>query len=278
MPASGERLLPTQLADGQFYGAVRRPVRAAGLVFSEVVHAKPLSVPEHSHRLSYFSLLLDGDYDEGPRGRLTSYQPFNVIFNPSGAEHEGIIGPKGSRMFTIELDEQWMQALDSRRLYFGFADMNAGPLLWLALRLRAEHAANNVACPLTAEGLVWEMLAQLSHWQYDRSPSRPGWWPRLEEVIRTRFREKLSFSDIACDLGIHPVHLARTCRKVQGRTLGEYVQALRVRFACEMLCDREIPLAAIAFEAGFADQSHLTRMFRKFVGTTPARYRETLSA
>src|SRR4051794_33060695 len=105
MAASSERLLPTQLADGQFYGAVHHPARVAGLVLSEVVHAKPLCVPEHSHKLSYFSLLLEGDYDEGPRGSLTTYQSFNVIFNPSGAEHEGRIGPQGSRMFTVELDQ-----------------------------------------------------------------------------------------------------------------------------------------------------------------------------
>ena len=276
MAASGERLLPTQLADGQFYGAVQRPARAAGLVFSEVIHTKPLHVPEHSHRLSYFSLVLDGNYDEGPRGCLTSYKSFNVIFNPRGAEHEGIIGPRGSKFFTVELDQEWMQALNASRLYFSFADMNAGPLLWLAMRLRREHAENRIACPLTAEGLVWEMLGQLSHWQYDNAPSRPAWWPRLEEAIRSRFREKLSFAGIARDLGIHPVHLARTCRRLQRRTLGEYVQSLRVRFACELIQEREWPLAAIAFDAGFADQSHLTRMFRKFTGTTPARYRETL--
>jgi AraC-like DNA-binding protein len=57
---------------------------------------------------------------------------------------------------------------------------------------------------------------------------------------------------------------------------GEYQQRLQVRAACELLRDPEWPLAAIAAECGFADQSHFTRVFRRMAGTTPARFRQAV--
>jgi AraC family transcriptional regulator len=75
---------------------------------------------------------------------------------------------------------------------------------------------------------------------------------------------------------VHPVHLARAFRRTERLTPGEYLQRLRVRAACRKLREAEYPLAAIAMECGFADQSHLTRIFRKFTKTTPEQFRRTL--
>jgi AraC family transcriptional regulator len=55
------------------------------------------------------------------------------------------------------------------------------------------------------------------------------------------------------------------------------LQQLRVRAACHRLREPDYPLAAIAVECGFADQSHFTRVFRKFTKTTPARFRRVIA-
>jgi AraC family transcriptional regulator len=56
-------------------------------------------------------------------------------------------------------------------------------------------------------------------------------------------------------------------------TIGEYVRALRLDWATGQLVDSRKPLAVIAMEAGYADQSHFTRSFRRHTGSTPAEYR-----
>jgi AraC family transcriptional regulator len=91
------------------------------------------------------------------------------------------------------------------------------------------------------------------------------------------FREPLRMRDLARDAGVHPVHLARVFRKMEKRTPGEYQQRLQVRAACELLRDPEWPLAVIAAECGFADQSHFTRVFRRMTGTTPAQFRRAVA-
>ena len=82
--------------------------------------------------------------------------------------------------------------------------------------------------------------------------------------------------DLARDAGVHPVHLARAFRKFEKRSPGEYQQRLQLRAACELLRDPEWPLAEIAAECGFADQSHFTRMFRRMAATTPLRFRQAI--
>ena len=95
--------------------------------------------------------------------------------------------------------------------------------------------------------------------------------------MRAEFREHLRMGDLARDAGVHPVHLARVFRKLEKRTPGEYQQRLQLRAACELLRDPEWPLAAIAAECGFADQSHFTRVFRRMAATTPGQFRRAIA-
>ena len=56
-------------------------------------------------------------------------------------------------------------------------------------------------------------------------------------------------------------------------TVGEYARHQRVQHTCQLIAERpNMPLCWIAVEAGFADQSHLTRWFRRYYGLTPGAY------
>jgi len=64
-------------------------------------------------------------------------------------------------------------------------------------------------------------------------------------------------------------------RQAFGVTVCEYSRSLRLDWAATQL-EGDVRLAQVALEAGFADQSHFTRAFRRHVGVTPGRYRELL--
>ena len=95
-------------------------------------------------------------------------------------------------------------------------------------------------------------------------------------VLEERYAEPLSFTELAARLGVARSHLARSFREVHGQTLGEYVRRLRVERVRAALERTRHSLADIALSAGFSDQSHCTRVFRRLVGTTPAAYRRGL--
>lgn len=71
-------------------------------------------------------------------------------------------------------------------------------------------------------------------------------------------------------------HFARIFREETGMAPWAYVQEARLRKAKELLEHTDLPLAEIALEAGFYDQSHFSRTFKQAEGTTPGQYRKDL--
>jgi AraC family transcriptional regulator len=67
--------------------------------------------------------------------------------------------------------------------------------------------------------------------------------------------------------------MARVFRRHNGCSPGEYLRRIRVRRACRLLADTDRPLSAIAYDTGYADQSHFTRHFKRAMGVTPGEYR-----
>jgi AraC family transcriptional regulator len=148
-------------------------------------------------------------------------------------------------------------------------------MLWPGLRLFSSFK-NQSADSLMLEANVFELLGAIT--RLDRSPEKtpPRWLQRVKDRLHAEFCERLRMRDLAREAGVHPVHLARAFRKFEKRTPGEYQQHLQIRAACELLGKPEWPLAEIAAECGFADQSHFTRAFRRMAATTPLRFRQAL--
>jgi AraC family transcriptional regulator len=91
--------------------------------------------------------------------------------------------------------------------------------------------------------------------------------------LHEQFAENVTLAELAKMVGVHPVYLASSFRKQYGCTVGEYRQRLRIEFACRELAKDHSSLAQIALAAGFANQAHFSRTFKRVTGTTPAKYR-----
>ena len=78
-------------------------------------------------------------------------------------------------------------------------------------------------------------------------------------------------AEAAGRLGAHPVHLVRSFTAAYGIAPHAYLIGRRVDAARRLLLDGHGGAQA-AVAAGFYDQAHLTRVFRRYVGTTPGRY------
>ena len=103
--------------------------------------------------------------------------------------------------------------------------------------------------------------------------SRRSWLSQAHELIKSRFLEHLTLGDIAHTVGVHPVTLAREFRHHYDCTVGELVRRERIGFACRELLKPDESIADIAIAAGFYDQSHFAKTFKKLTGITPAEYR-----
>jgi AraC-like DNA-binding protein len=81
---------------------------------------------------------------------------------------------------------------------------------------------------------------------------------------------------LAHTLAVSPHHLSRTFRVMTGHTISRHRMRLRVRAALERLAGGEHDLARLAADVGFADQSHLCRVFRAEIGQPPSALRQAI--
>jgi len=264
------------LRGGEFYSPVRARLNAADVVLSELCQPVARSMPRHEHELAYVTIMLDGQYLEGDQGKLDELRPFTAVFNPVGATHSTVIGPAGASLFTVEFLQQSLSGLDLRLPERTTRDCGVGAILWPGLRLFSAFKTHGIDSMLL-EGHVFELLGAIV--RPDRSPGKtaPRWLTRVQDRIHAEFSSRLRMRDLAREAGVHPVHLARVFRYFEKRSPGEYQQRLQLRAACELLRDPQWPLATIAAECGFADQSHFTRVFRKMTATTPLRFRQAIA-
>jgi AraC-like DNA-binding protein len=105
-----------------------------------------------------------------------------------------------------------------------------------------------------------------------RVPRRdPALARRLRELLDARVVEGVTLDTAAGLLQAHPAHLVRAFSGAYGIAPHQYLTARRVDRARRLLLDGH-PVGEVAVAAGFYDQAHLTRHFRKLVGVTPGRY------
>ena len=84
---------------------------------------------------------------------------------------------------------------------------------------------------------------------------------------------RLSLVDVARTAGLSPFHACRVFRRSTGFSIHGYQRESRLRHALALLLDTDRPIAEIAVDLGFANQGHLTNLFRRRFRTTPARAR-----
>lgn len=94
---------------------------------------------------------------------------------------------------------------------------------------------------------------------------------RIRRYIQDNFAKPIALSDLGRIANLSSFHLHRVfCREI-GMPPHAYQTQVRINRAKELVRKRR-PLSEIALATGFADQSHLTRHFRRLVGVTPGRY------
>jgi AraC family transcriptional regulator len=232
-------------------------------------------LPWHEHTHASICFVVSGSYAEHVRGRIEDCPPRSMIFKPAAERHADVFGRSGARCLLMEVLPGRLDASEP------FSELMAKPglarsakLAALGQRLSAELAEWDAASPLALEGLILEVLADVSRTVRDETGAKePRWLRQARELIHDRIHEPLTLSSVARAAAIHPSHLARTFRKHHGRPIGEYVRALRIEQAARELAETSAPLSEISLRFGFFDQSHFSRVFKRHMGLTPAQFR-----
>ncbi len=96
---------------------------------------------------------------------------------------------------------------------------------------------------------------------------------RTTDYIDAHLSAEFTLRDLARVVDVSPFHFSRLFKKSVGLSPWQYVMRWRVDRAIEMLvANRQSSLSAVALACGFADQSHLTRVFKRVQGSTPSEF------
>lgn len=265
-----------QLNHGQYYGAVQHRVAVGDVLMTETRYAPRISLPTHAHRTAYFCFVRRGYYHEKYGSRIRECEPLTVAFHPPEETHSERMADEEVRSLNIEVSNRWLQHVqESAPRLREPIDIVGGAPAWIGMRLYDELKTPDRATPLAVEGLLLEAAAALTRWA-DQNAQMPTWLRRTRDQLKVQFRTPPTLAELGRDAGVHPIYLTSAFRKWFGCSMGEFVRSCRVEHAATLLRQRELSLADVALKSGFSDQSHLTRLFRRATGMTPAKYRDHL--
>jgi AraC family transcriptional regulator len=94
---------------------------------------------------------------------------------------------------------------------------------------------------------------------------------RAVEYIQDQLETDLTVSGIAQAVYMSPYHFARLFKESTGQSPHQYVVEARVKKARDLLTTGKLTISEVAYHLGFADQSHLTRHFKRVFGLPPMR-------
>jgi AraC family transcriptional regulator len=148
----------------------------------------------------------------------------------------------------------------------------------MALTLKAELESSQVGGRMYAEAIAQALAIHLLrnysvHKETIKGQTTHG-LPKhklhqVTDYIHAYLTQDLSLIEIASVVQMSPFHFARLFKQSTGLAPHQFVVRCRVERAKELLIQGEMAIADIAIEVGFANQSHLTRHFRRIVGVTP---------
>lgn len=237
----------------------------SGACVRRVIDRSHACVPEHAHAWPVLSLFVMGSYwNETEVGRRFIAGPSAVLYR-AGAAHRNTTAAVGFEQIEIEFDPDW---LGRRSL----------PTLPVMLRVggRAGREARCLAraCETAAsEGRLREALQRFLAGAIRQPEREPASW--IGSIDR-RLRENtaLRICDLAREVSRHPSWVGSAYQHATGEGLQETAARFRVERATRLLRETGQPYASIALEAGFCDQSHMNRTFRRVLGRSPTAVRE----
>jgi AraC family transcriptional regulator len=109
------------------------------------------------------------------------------------------------------------------------------------------------------------------------APLAPGGLPAYKlrqavEFIEAHLDRPISLARLAAVVDLSPFHSHREFKRSAGLTPGKYISQIRIKRAKTLLSESDLPLAEVALQLGFADQSHFTAAFRRATSMTPRVY------
>lgn len=215
------------------------------------------TIAAHKHAGAQFTFVLAGDYVENSAaGRLAVPGPA-VGTKPAGYEHANIFGAAGALILSVRLPAEFQVE--------SYDVIHAPKTLPLpGGMMNADRATGLIELANTRMQKGARILPD---------QTLPCWVADARDALSVRRQVGM----LARQVGLHPGGFARSFRRATGMNPTAFRSSRRLAQAIRATVLEQMPLIAIAHEAGFADQAHFARSMRAATGFTPRQLRALLT-
>ncbi len=248
-------------------------IRKTSIVENDIVtitkayYSDKTFMPDHCHDRTAISFVLDGAINETVNGNDTLGGIANVIIKPSGTLHRDIYSDNCS-IICIYLNTESELKKSTQQLLKH----------WSWLPSVDNYSFLNTILQSKNEKEQLESINNFISYYSAKKESisddlQPAWLRELKQILDASYNESLKSSELAKAFHIHPVYMARAFKKYYGISIKSYINILRANGAMASIINSEDKLAHIAFDNGYADQSHFNRKFKDLTGFTPSHFK-----
>lgn len=230
-------------------------------------------IPKHSYVKHYLCYVLGGDYEETCERRLLTCITGDLVIYPAGNIHFNNFNPETNNRVYISFENSFFDKYKGFTSIFELYGKIGHPQVSVLMqKILNEFKQIDKYNALMIETLLVELLINIGRTKISLGKIIPQWLQKIIELIHKDYASKNTLDSLAQMVNIHPTYLVNAFKHYMHQTPGEYIRNIRIRNACVKL-NSNLAIAQVAFECGFADQSHLTRLFKKAMGMTPLTYR-----
>jgi AraC-like DNA-binding protein/quercetin dioxygenase-like cupin family protein len=255
------------------FGAHGRARETAGLRIVETVHAPGVVLTPHEHEDPCIVAAIEGWWKEKVESRVFACGPGSFLSKPAGARHANAYGTEITREIIIQLTVTRAATWEPSRKVFADCVHFHSPRI--ATRLVGYLTHPNDHSSLELEEEICRIFSLLSG---SRMPPRRKRFRirRLERVRDELIDDPLaprSLAALAAECDLSPSAFTHAFRNEFGCAPSTLIRRRRVEMSASLLRSSNRALSGVALATGFADQAHMTREFRRIVGTTPGEFR-----
>jgi len=278
---------------------ILRSMRVEGSVYFCDQLQPPWSMDFEDTKSASFHLVRRGECWVMSGERTECLGPSDMVFIEPGRDHVLASHPPGQEPSPSEVGTLLLCG------YCNFAEESGTPLLdvfpsltivreeeilkhpWLKStldQLSTEYMSQQPGAELVVNKLTEVVLVELIRINFGRDDKNRFIVALSDKQIAKALKNLHSnphiawtLENLASDIGMSRAAFAKRFKSLVGQPMFEYLTALRVQRARELLMDTKLPLYEVASRVGYESDLAFTKMFKKHTGTTPIRYRKQSS-
>lgn len=265
------------LEQGKHFGESQDQLIGQHFILSKATVKPTAEIPWHYHENAYFLYNLRGSLHELTKHKSQIIGPGSLLYHHSQDPHCNKHIVDGAQFFHVELSPSWFQKYDLKaEAIHGNRELVLPQIKSIFNKIYLETGIKDASSTLAVDGLLLQAFSEILRLPEKDTHRVPAWTKKIIEIIAEERWEQLSLIFLANELGLHPVYLSRKFPIFFKMQLGDYIREQKLAQALHLLQADTLRNVELAYQCGFADESHFVRVFKAKFGITPFQYKKAL--